>query len=136
MSLTHSFEVRVYYEDTDLAGLVYYANYLKFIERARSEWVRDLGIDQRALKDDTGHVFVVRRVEADYLSPARYDDVLTVKTTPERLTGARMVLRQIVLRGDTALFDCRVTLAYLDGAGRPARLPGQLKAAFDPKPAL
>ncbi len=70
----HRFTLRVYYEDTDLAGIVYYANYLKFIERARSEWVRELGVDQRAMKADAGLVFAVRRLEADYLAPARFDD--------------------------------------------------------------
>ena len=75
----HLFNLRVYYEDTDLAGIVYYANYLKFIERARSEWVRDLGIDQAQMKAE-GLVFAVRRVVADYLLPARYDDLLCVET--------------------------------------------------------
>ena len=74
--MTHRFPVRVYYEDTDLAGIVYYANYLKFIERARTEWVRSLGIDQTRLKAEAGIVFAVRRVEADYLAPARFDDLL------------------------------------------------------------
>ena len=68
--MTHRFPIRVYYEDTDMAGIVYYANYLKFIERARSEWVRELGIDQVQMKAE-GVVFAVRRVEADYLAPAR-----------------------------------------------------------------
>ena len=70
----HQFSLRVYYEDTDLAGIVYYANYLKFIERGRSEWVRSLGVDQVALKAEHGIVFAVRRVEADYLKPAKFDD--------------------------------------------------------------
>ena len=72
----HRFPVRVYYEDTDLAGIVYYANYLKFIERARSEWVREIGVDQRAMKAQ-GMVFAVRRVEADYISPAVFEDDLS-----------------------------------------------------------
>ena len=80
--MTHRFTLRVYYEDTDLAGIVYYANYLKFIERARSEWVRELGIDQQAMKRDSGRVFAVRRIEADYLSPAYFDDVIEVRSAP------------------------------------------------------
>ena len=72
----HQFPLRVYYEDTDLAGIVYYANYLKFIERGRSEWLRALGIDQARLRAESGHVFAVRRVEADYLRPARFDDLI------------------------------------------------------------
>ncbi|MCV6597050.1 MAG: YbgC/FadM family acyl-CoA thioesterase, partial [Mangrovicoccus sp.] len=73
-SAPHRFALRVYYEDTDLAGIVYYANYLRYIERARSEFVRSLGLDQVQLKAQTGVVFAVRRVEADYLTPARFDD--------------------------------------------------------------
>jgi YbgC/YbaW family acyl-CoA thioester hydrolase len=76
----HRLTLRVYYEDTDLAGIVYYANYLRFIERARTEWVRELGIDQGRLKAEAGIVFAVRRVEVDYIAPARFDDVLEVET--------------------------------------------------------
>ena len=86
--MSHLFKLRVYYEDTDLAGIVYYANYLKFIERARSEWVRELGIDQRRIKEEDGMVFAVRRIEADYLAPAHFDDELEVQTAPEAVTGA------------------------------------------------
>ncbi|MBL3565639.1 YbgC/FadM family acyl-CoA thioesterase, partial [Rhodovulum sulfidophilum] len=103
--MTHRLTVRVYYEDTDLAGIVYYANYLKFIERARSEWVRGLGLDQVRLKAESGIVFAVRRVEADYLSPAKFDDLLTVETDLQRFTPARLVLDQAVLRGETRLFE-------------------------------
>ena len=73
--------LRVYYEDTDMAGIVYYANYLRFIERGRSDWVRDIGMDQNRMKDDFGIVFAVKRIEADYIAPARLDDVLVVETT-------------------------------------------------------
>lgn len=120
--MSHRFTLRVYYEDTDLAGIVYYANYLKFIERARSEWVRDLGIDQRRLKEDEGIVFAVRRIEADYLSPARLDDCLTVLTRPMALTGARLVLDQCVMRDKTVLLQARVTLVALGPHGAPQRL--------------
>lgn len=128
--MTHLFTCRVYYEDTDLAGIVYYANYLKFIERARTEWVRNLGIDQTALKRDAGIVFAVRRVEADYLSPARFEDELTVLTDLEKATGARLILTQRVLRGDELLFAANVTLVALSGAGQPARLPAAIRALF------
>lgn len=124
--MTHHFPIRVYYEDTDLAGIVYYANYLKFIERGRSEWVRDLGIDQTALKRD-GLVFAVRRVTADYLTPARYDDMLVVETEPTGATAARITVDQRVLRGDTVLFTASVTLVMLQADGRPARLPAEIR---------
>lgn len=122
----HRWPVRVYYEDTDLAGIVYYANYLKFIERARTEWTRGLGIDQTRLKQDEGAVFAVRRVEADYLAPAVFDDELIVTTDVVRLTAARIELDQKILRGDNVLFAARVTLACLGGDMRPRRLPDAL----------
>jgi acyl-CoA thioester hydrolase len=125
--MRHSFALRVYYEDTDLAGIVYYANYLKFIERARTEWVRDLGVDQTALKA-AGLVFAVRRIEADYLKPARFDDELTVLTYDMTVTGARILLSQEVLRGGERLFAAQVTLVCLTDDGHPARLPASLRA--------
>ncbi len=125
--MTHSMDIRVYYEDTDLAGIVYYANYLHFIERGRTEWVRSLGIDQRRLKRDTGLVFAVRRIEADYVRPAYFDDVLTVATVPERVGGAKIVVRQIVRRGDERLFEALVTLAVLTPEGRAGRLPAEYR---------
>ena len=125
--MTHEMDVRVYYEDTDLAGIVYYANYLKFIERGRTEWVRSLGIDQGALKRETGLVFAVRRVEADYLRPAVFDDVLKVVTSPQKVTGARIIVSQEVRRDDEPLFQAVVTLAILTPDGRPGRLPAEYR---------
>lgn len=122
------FEIRVYYEDTDLAGIVYYANYLKFIERARTEWVRALGVDQAALKREAGIVFAVRRVEADYLRPARFDDLLTVTTALVEVGGARIVLDQAVLRGAERLFAARVVLVCLSDAGAAVRVPAAVRA--------
>ncbi|MGV8951134.1 MAG: tol-pal system-associated acyl-CoA thioesterase [Cypionkella sp.] len=128
--MSHSFTIRVYYEDTDLAGIVYYANYLKFIERARSEWVRSLGIDQVALKSEQGLVFVVRRVVADYLAPAHFDDQLVVQTRAVTLGAARLDLVQEVWRGDVILFTAEVTLVAIGPDGRPVRLPKSLRAAI------
>ncbi|RNF33101.1 tol-pal system-associated acyl-CoA thioesterase [Paracoccus methylarcula] len=128
--MTHRLTLRVYYEDTDLAGIVYYANYLKFIERGRSEWLRALGIDQAAMKADGGHVFAVRRVEADYLRPAKFDDLLEVTTGLATASPARVVLNQSVRRGEELLFTARVTVACLGPSGRPARLPAPLAAAL------
>ncbi len=121
--MQHHFPIRVYYEDTDMAGIVYYANYLRYIERARSDWVRRAGLDQNAMRA-AGVVFVVSRVEADYISPARFDDELLVVTTLEKLTRVRMVFSQKVMRGDELLFDSRVTATCVDSAsGRVVRLP-------------
>lgn len=129
-AVAHRFEVRVYYEDTDLAGIVYYANYLKFIERARSEWVRGLGVDQARLRAEAGLVFAVRRVEADYLRPAVFDDLLGVTTELVELGGARIVLDQAVWRGEARLFAARVVLVCLGADGRAARLPVAVRAAL------
>ena len=125
--MIHKFQLRVYYEDTDLAGIVYYANYLKFIERARTEWVRGLGIDQTQLKEDEGIVFAVRRVEADYLASAVFDDELEVQTSTIQVTGARLVLQQDVVHGGDVLFSATVTLVALGETGQPARLPANLR---------
>lgn len=125
--MPHQFDFRVYYEDTDLAGIVYYANYLKFIERARTEFVRELGVDQTALKRDQGIVFAVRRVEADYLLAARFDDMLCVHTNVHAVTGARIVLDQDILRGETPIFTAKVTLVALFGASTPARIPADIR---------
>lgn len=124
--MTHKFPIRVYYEDTDLAGIVYYANYLKFIERARSEWVRELGIDQVQMKAD-GIVFAVRRVEADYLAPAKYDDELVIETTMDGGSGVRLVVRQDVKRGDTVLFSAMVTIICMNAEGVVVRLPAAIR---------
>ena len=123
----HRFPIRVYYEDTDLAGIVYYANYLKFIERARSEWLRELGVDQLRMKAE-GLIFAVRRIEADYLSPARFDDLLAVETSLNALSPARIVLDQRVLRDGKALFTAQVTVVCVNDAGRPARIPAGVAA--------
>ncbi len=128
----HRLPVRVYYEDTDLAGIVYYANYLKFIERGRSEWVRALGIDQAALKAALGLVFAVRRVEADYLRPARFGDDLTVTTRLREIGGARIVVEQEVLRGAERLFQATVTLVCLSDDGHAARVPPDVRARLAP----
>ncbi len=123
----HSFPIRVYYEDTDMAGIVYYANYLKYIERARSDWVRELGIDQNAMRAADGVVFAVRRVEADYHQPARFDDTLEVRTRVASVTGARLVMDQEVFRGEERLFSAQVTIVCINDAGHPARLPANIR---------
>jgi len=122
----HRKEIRVYYEDTDMAGIVYYANYLRFIERARSDWVREVGIDQLALKE-AGVVFAVRRVEADYIAPAHYGDVLDVRTTLESLSAAKMVMLQEVWCGEQQLFTAKVLIVCIGAGGKPVRLPAECR---------
>ena len=125
--MVHRFSFRVYYEDTDFGGLVYYANYLKFIERARSEWVRGLGIDQRRLKSDQGVVFGVSHLEAEYLMPAQFDDFLEVRTHVESLSAARLLLTQDVCRDEDLFFQARVTLVAISASGKPTRLPAEIR---------
>jgi acyl-CoA thioester hydrolase len=124
------FPVRVYYEDTDAAGLVYYANYLKFAERARTEMLRRLGVEQERLRAETGLVFVVRRCTADYLLPARLDDDLFVVTRLAALGGASLDLDQDVRRGDALLVRLAFQIACVGQSGRPQRLPPVLRSAL------
>lgn len=125
--MAHEFPVRVYYEDTDMAGIVYHANYLKFIERARSEWVKGMGIDQNALREHEGVVFVIRRIEADFRASARFDDELVVQTKVQSVSGVRLVLHQEVQRDGEALFTAEVTLVTMTLDGHPTRLPQQIR---------
>ena len=124
--MAHKLGIRVYYEDTDMAGIVYYANYLRYIERGRSEWVRDNDMDQNAMKAD-GVVFAVRRVEADYLMPAHLDDELVVETSVVSVTAARMVMDQLVKRGEEILFSAVVTVVCIGENGQPTRLPAKVR---------
>lgn len=126
--MTHRLPVRVYYEDTDMGGIVYYANYLKYIERGRSELVDDLGLDQNRMKDEDGIVFVVRRVEADYLAPARLDDRLEVVTTHRTVGRSRWVFDQEVQRDGQVIFRAVVTALCMTLNGRPTRLPAELRS--------
>jgi acyl-CoA thioester hydrolase len=125
--MSHKFTLRVYYEDTDMGGIVYHANYLKYIERARSDWVKTLGIDQNAMREDEGLIFAVRRVEAEYLAPANYDDDLEVETTTHAISGARLVMNQLVRRGADVLFSAQVTIVCINESGQPARLPANIR---------
>lgn len=124
--MVHNTQIRVYYEDTDMGGVVYYANYLKFLERGRSDAVREAGISQLEMRD-AGLVFVVRRVEADYLRPARFEDLLRVQTTLEDMRGARFTMPQTVWRGEEKLLDARIDCAVMDMSGRAARLPAEIR---------
>ena len=126
--MTHKLPVRVYYEDTDMGGIVYYANYLKYIERSRSTLVRDLGLDQNKMRDEDGIVFVVVRVEADYLKPARLDDELEVVTEHHAASKTRWVFDQEVQKDGEVLFRAKVTAVCMSTEGRAVRLPAELRA--------
>ena len=126
--MTHVLPVRVYYEDTDMAGIVYYANYLRYIERGRSELVEELGLSQRKMREEDGIVFAVTRVVADYLSSARLDERLTVVTTHRAESPVRWVFDQEVRRGEDVLFRAEVTAVRMTTEGKPTRLPAELRA--------
>ncbi|MEX0368131.1 MAG: tol-pal system-associated acyl-CoA thioesterase [Ruegeria sp.] len=125
--MKHVFPVRVYYEDTDMGGIVYHANYLRYIERARSDWVRQLGNDQNAMRD-AGIVWVVRRIEAEYLATAKFDDELVIETEMTAISGARLTMAQLVRRGDTEVFRATVTAVCINAEGKPVRLPAEIRA--------
>ncbi len=126
----HVLPLRVYYEDTDAAGIVYYANYLKFAERGRTEMLRSVGTDHRTLETTEGILFAVRRCEADYLKPALLDDELTVWTEVSAVSGARMKAKQIIRRDVDDLVRISVTLACIDRDGRPKRIPERLRTIW------
>ena len=134
----HELTQRVYYEDTDFSGFVYHARYLHFFERGRTDYIRLLGVSQGALhaQDDPAEAvaFVVRRMEIDFKSPARMDDVLTISTRPVEVRGARMQLAQTISRDDQVLAAASVTVAVINGFGRARRLPEALMAKFVPAP--
>lgn len=126
--MTHAIPVRVYYEDTDAGGIVYYANYLKFLERGRTDYLRDLGVAQRQLAESTGLAFAVRAISADYLKPARLDDELLVATTVGEVGRAQVTFVQSVRRADETLLTATVRVACLDLArGKPAAMPRDLQ---------
>ena len=123
----HSFPVRIYYEDTDFSGNVYHAAYLKFFERGRTEFLRDLGIHHSELAGQ-GLAFAVRSMELDFVAAARIDDLLTVKTEVLECTGVRLTLAQTILRGTDLLTRARVVVVAIKTSGGPARLPPDLRA--------
>ena len=126
----HRLPVRVYYEDTDAGGIVYHAQYLCFAERARTEFLRRVGIDHRRLLEEEGGLFVVRRATIDFNRPARLDDLLCVETRCRLCRGARLDLRQTIKRDEQTLVSIDVDLAFITPDMRPRRLPARLLRAF------
>jgi acyl-CoA thioester hydrolase len=127
---THRYQLRVFYEDTDAAGIVYYANYLKFIERARTEMMREAGISHTQLMAQQGIAFIVRRCVADFRAPARLDDLLEVRTRIVSLGGASIEAEQVVWHGQDSLVRVEIKLGCIDDSGRPVRLPEDVNAAL------
>jgi acyl-CoA thioester hydrolase len=130
----HLMQVRVYYEDTDFTGIVYHANYLRFMERGRTNYLRLLGADHRALfeqasREAPGFHFVVRHMDLDFIRPARMDDILVIETKPSEVRGASITLHQKVMRGDELLIEARVQVAFVS-QGKAQRIPKPLREAM------
>ena len=124
--------LRVYYEDTDSGGVVYYANYLKYLERGRTEWLRSLGVEQQNLADRDGLVFAVRHLDIDYHRPARLDDRVRVLTTPTEIGRASVVFEQSVSRDEDKLVGARVRVACVDQKKlKPAAIPDWLRTLMN-----
>ena len=127
----HRYAVRVYFEDTDVAGIVYYANYLRFMERARSEMLRAVGIAQRDTLEAGEGVYAVAEVTIKYRRPAKLDDALIVSSRVREVRAASCVIHQRVMRGDEVLADAHVTAAFLSPEGRPKRQPREWVEKFE-----
>jgi acyl-CoA thioester hydrolase len=127
----HHLPIRVYFEDTDFSGLVYHANYLRYMERARSDMLRVAGVDQKAAFDTRVGVYAVADLSIKYLRPARYDDALLVISCIDQLRAASVVIHQRVMLGDQTLTDARVTAAFLSREGRPTRQPRSWVTRFE-----
>ncbi len=129
--LSNSFSIRIYWEDTDAGGVVYYANYLKFFERARTEWLRALGVEQQQLQTQTGAMFVVADTQVRYLAPAKLDDLLTVSVAVLELGAASLQLQQQAWRGDTLLVQASIRIGCVDAQTfKPRRIPAQVLDAL------
>jgi acyl-CoA thioester hydrolase len=127
----HRFAVRVYFEDTDLSGIVYHANYLRYMERARSDMLRVAGVDQRAAFEGGKGVYAVRDLRVRYRAPARLDDALLIASTVEEIRAASVLIHQRVMRGAELLVDAHVEAAFVAPSGRPRRQPAQWIEAFN-----
>ena len=130
----HTQVVRVYYEDTDFTGIVYHANYLRYMERGRTNYLRLIGADHRLLFEQTekeapGFAFVVRAMTIDFLKPARMDDILQIVSDPVEVRGASVTIRQKVMRGEDVLVEAQVKVAFISG-GRAKPIPKSLRIAM------
>lgn len=132
--MPHELSVKIYYEDTDAGGVVYHANYIKFCERARTEYLQDCGFTNQQIALDHNIMFVVRHIEADYFKPAVLEDVLTVKTTIEIMKNTSFVMRQAICKGDQMIFNADVTLVCVDITEvKPVKIPDHIKTTFTNK---
>ena len=125
--MIHTYEYRVYYEDTDAGGIMYHAQYINWCERGRSEFLRDIGLQSSTIFEDTGVLFVVRHLEADYFKPAKLDQLLRVESGLKELKNSSFILNQSIFCQDSMLFSMTVTIVCIDGNGRPVRIPDMVR---------
>lgn len=128
--IIHDFPVRVYYDDTDAGGVVYHANYLKFAERARTEYLRSIGFENTQIRDEHGIIIVVKSLEAEYLSPSRLDDFLIVQTRLLSVKNTSFVMEQKAVRDGVCVFSMNIVLVCVNEAGRPSKIPDAVKNSF------
>ena len=134
VALVHHWPIRIYYEDTDSGGVVYHSNYLKFLERARTEWLRDFEIDQKALKDNLNLMFVVHEIDIKFTRPAVFNDEIEVQTKLEKLGSVKIELEQKIFRSSEVLIESRVVVASVNSIlMKPMRIPNEIKLLMENK---
>ena len=132
VALVHHWPIRVYYEDTDSGGVVYHSNYLKFMERARTEWLRDFEIHQKALKDNLNLMFVVHEIDIKFIRPAVFNDEIEVQTKLEKLGSVKIELEQKIFRSSELLIESRVVVASVNSISmKPMRIPNEIKLLME-----
>ena len=132
VALVHHWPIRIYYEDTDSGGVVYHSNYLKFMERARTEWLRDFEIDQKALKDNLNLMFVVHEIDIKFTRPAVFNDEIEVQTKLEKLGSVKIELEQKIFRSSEILIESRVVVASVNSMSmKPMRIPNEIKLLME-----
>ena len=128
----HHWPIRIYYEDTDSGGVVYHSNYLKFMERARTEWLRDFEIDQKVLKDNLNLMFVVHEIDIKFMKPAVFNDEIKVQTKLEKMGSVKIELEQKIFRSSEILIESRVVIASVNSISmKPMRIPNEIKLLME-----
>jgi len=134
VALVHHWPIRIYYEDTDSGGVVYHSNYLKYMERARTEWLRDFKVDQKALKDNLNLMFVVHEIDIKFTRPAVFNDEIEVQTKLEKLGSVKIELEQKIFRSSEILIESRVVVASVNSISmKPMRIPNEIKLLMENK---
>lgn len=128
--IVYDFPVRIYYDDTDAGGVVYHANYLKLCERARTESLRMMGFENTKIRADHGAIIVVKSLEAEYLSPSKLDDLLTIQSRVLSVKNTSFVMEQKAIRDNVCIFSMNIVLVFVNEEGRPTKIPDDVKQAF------